>query len=873
MNKQPAQTINLEGYDIYWGKSYSTLSVLVDRIHHGIRLVWLGILWLLVAAGWVVFIWHIYKLIDAHYDFFLVSSWQGDHLHWWWFGILVMLYIFYYHQKDKGGRYTVLQPGDIDKHKKRESLDISFAFSRASHKAMERAYEIAHQDSGSAIQSLHIFASLLHDERVGLILHRLGVASVDIQQTTDRLIKNDGLISPTSSLNLDDNASHVVLSAYLTAYQRGDSQVEIPDLLSAVVERDVKVKEILFAYKLTEDQINNVIAWLRIQQALADRYRRYQYKAGFRPKGTMDKAMTAVATPTLDQYSDDFTALAKAGYFGLCVAREKEFNELYNILEGGGAPLLVGNPGVGVDSIIEGLANRMAADEVPAVLQDKRLVSLHISKLVAGATTAGELEERVMRLVFEISRAGNIALYINNLHNLVGIGAAGASNVDLADVLTESLMKRGMLVLGSTTPNDFRKYIEHSAFNNYFDKLEINEPDINQAIQMLEANIGSIEHKQEVFFSYEALDRAVVLSQRYIPDHFLPSKAINIVEEVAARVRSQRGKDQLVSGQDVAELISSKTDIPLTAVTSDESAKLLNLEELIHQSIVNQSEAVKVVSAALRRARAELRDTKRPIASFLFLGPTGVGKSELAKTLAAVYFGGSERMIRLDMSEYQEKNSLQRMLGTPGSNEGGILTEAVRESPYSILLLDEIEKAHPDILNIFLQVMEDGRLTDVTGRTVDFTNLIIIATSNAGTNYIQDQTKAGATAEQIKNALLESELRPYFRPEFLNRFDNIVVFKPLTQDHIEQIAVLLLNGQKKRLATKGIFLEATPAAIKELAIAGYDPKFGARPLRRVIQEQVENALANFLLKGKIDRRDKVILEAGGQIRVEKAQKL
>ncbi|PJC01624.1 MAG: hypothetical protein CO073_03195 [Candidatus Komeilibacteria bacterium CG_4_9_14_0_8_um_filter_36_9] len=320
-------------------------------------------------------------------------------------------------------------------------------------------------------------------------------------------------------------------------------------------------------------------------------------------------------------------------------------------------------------------------------------------------------------------------------------------------------------------------------------------------------------------------------------------------------------------------MVSEKAEVPIAQVTQDESNKLMNLEQLIHQRLVNQNEAVDIVAASLRRARVELRDIKKPIANFLFLGPTGVGKTELAKTVADVYFGDETRMIRLDMSEYQEQNSIQRMIGAPGDTSGGVLTNAVREDPHSILLLDEIEKAHPDVLNIFLQVMDDGRMTDVTGRTVDFTNLIVIATSNACTNYVQDRTKEGAIAEEIKLELMEKELRPYFRPEFLNRFDSIVVFKPLNQEHIEQIAGLMLKGEQKRLKEKGIYLEPTPAAIKELAIAGYDPKFGARPLKRVIQERVENALADFLLTGQVDRRDKVILEAGGKIRIKKAQEL
>ncbi|PJA93153.1 MAG: hypothetical protein CO133_01350, partial [Candidatus Komeilibacteria bacterium CG_4_9_14_3_um_filter_37_5] len=416
----------------------------------------------------------------------------------------------------------------------------------------------------------------------------------------------------------------------------------------------------------------------------------------------------------------------------------------------------------------------------------------------------------------EILRAGNIVLYINNIHNLVGVSTAGRGNVDLADVFTESLIKRGVLLFTSTNPRDYAKYVENSALAGVLTKVDIKEPEENQAIQMLAANVSSVESNNQVFFSYEALEQAVKLSKRYLPDQKLPRKAMEIMNEVGVRVRNKRGSRQLITANDVAELVSEKSSIPVTQVSVDESEKLLNLEKIIHERMVNQEEAVSAVSSALRRARAELRDAKKPIASFLFLGPTGVGKTELARTVAAVYFNNESNMIRLDMSEYQEKSSIGRMLGAPGSDQGGFLTNAVRQKPYAILLLDEIEKASPEILDIFLQVMDDGRLTDVTGRTVDFTNLIIIATSNAGTNYIQDQVTAGVPLEQIKNALLEKELRPYYRPEFLNRFDNIIVFKPLTQEHIEQIATLLLKKEQQRLAEKGIYLEPTKEAILEL---------------------------------------------------------
>ncbi|MDP3245072.1 MAG: AAA family ATPase, partial [bacterium] len=401
---------------------------------------------------------------------------------------------------------------------------------------------------------------------------------------------------------------------------------------------------------------------------------------------------------------------------------------------------------------------------------------------------------------------------------------------------------------------------------------EIAEPEINEAIKILEAKAGLIEYQTKIYFSYDALEKAVVLSDRLMHDKFLPQKAMEIIQEAAVLVKNKHGSRKMITGEDVAQIITEKTKVPVTSITQGEAEKLMNLEKIMHQRIIGQDEAIKLVAAALRRSRAELRDNKRPIANFLFLGPTGVGKTETAKAVAESYFGGEDRMIRLDMSEYQEKDSVYRLLGAPGE-AGGLLTEPVRKSPFSLLLLDEIEKAHPDILNIFLQVTDDGRVTDATGRVIDFTNVILIATSNAGTSYIQEAIKQGKAMESIKKDLIERELKGVFRPEFLNRFDAVVVFKPLEEKEILQIAKLILGKIAKQMEAKGIFLQTTDAAAEELAHAGFDPIFGARPLRRVIQEKVQDALANFLLTKKVSRRDVVILEKGGVIRVEKARKL
>ena len=398
----------------------------------------------------------------------------------------------------------------------------------------------------------------------------------------------------------------------------------------------------------------------------------------------------------------------------------------------------------------------------------------------------------------------------------------------------------------------------------------------NQAIQILEARSGPIEYRYGVFFTYDSIVKAIELSKKFIHERYLPEKAIEVLEETASRIFNTKGKDFVITDDDISETVSLKTEIPLTDITKGESEKLLHLEEKIHERMIDQNEAVSMVSAAMRRARAEIRDTKRPIANLLFLGPTGVGKTQLAKTLAEVYFGSENKMIRLDMSEYQEKASLYQLIGFPrgvmGEETSGYLTEQVRHHPFALLLLDEIEKAHPDILNIFLQVMDDGRLTDVRGRKIDFTNVIIICTSNACTPIIQKRISEGLSPQQIKDEIMNNELQQYFKPELLNRFDGIIVFKPLSKKDIFSIAKLLLGGVAKSLEKKGVKLEVTDSYIEELSELGFDPLYGARPMRRVIQEKVDDVLANYIISSKIERRDTIVFDVGGKIDIIKSKK-
>ncbi|MFF9497406.1 ATP-dependent Clp protease ATP-binding subunit [Streptomyces flaveolus] len=621
---------------------------------------------------------------------------------------------------------------------------------------------------------------------------------------------------------------------------------------------------------------------------------------------------------TLDEYGRDLTDEAKAGKLDPVVGRAEEIEQTVEILSrrSKNNPVLIGEPGVGKTAIVEGLAQRIVAGEVPDTLKDKRVVALDLSGMVAGAQYRGQFEERLKKVIEDVQQAsGNIILFIDELHTVVGAGATGEGSMDAGNMLKPALARGELHVVGATTIDEYRKYVEKdAALERRFQPVMVPEPTVEETVQILEGLRDVYEAHHQVRFADGALAAAADLSDRYVSDRFLPDKAIDVMDQAGARVRLRsagrstevvsredriaklrREQDQAVAAQDfekaaqlkreiaeaegelagieerregvvsvtaadIADVISRRTGIPVSQLTASEKERLLRLEEEMHSRIVGQDEAVTAVSRAVRRNRAGMGDPNRPVGSFLFLGPTGVGKTELAKTLAELLFGEEDRMIRFDMSEFQEKHTVARLVGAPpgyvGYEEAGQLTEKVRRQPYSVVLFDEVEKAHPDVFNTLLQILDDGRLTDGQGRTVDFRHCVVIMTSNIGAHRILDHK---GDVSDLKDELM-GELRARFLPEFLNRIDDIIVFHGLTENDLGVIVDHLLGQSERRVHAQGLKLEVTEAAKKLLIAHGHQPEFGARPLRRTIQAELDNRIADLLLGGEADPGDTIVAD-------------
>ena len=655
-------------------------------------------------------------------------------------------------------------------------------------------------------------------------------------------------------------------------------------------------------------------------------------------------------TPTLDEFGSNLTQMATDNKLDPVVGRAKEIERVIQILgrRTKNNPVLIGEPGVGKTAIAEGLATRIANKDVPDILEDKRVVTLDIGLLVAGTKYRGEFEERLKKIMDEIRSAGNVILVIDEVHTLIGAGAAEGA-IDAANILKPALARGELQCIGATTLDEYRKHIERdAALERRFQPVMVGEPSVDETIEILYGLRDRYEQHHKLKISDEALVAAAKLSDRYISDRYLPDKAIDLIDEAGSRVRlinsqlppaakeldkelrqilkekddavrsqdfdragelrdremeikaeiraiaqsktnasGSEGEEPVVTEEDIAHIVASWTGVPVNKLTESESEKLLHMEDTLHQRLIGQDEAVKAVSRAIRRARVGLKNPNRPIASFVFSGPTGVGKTELAKSLASYFFGSEEAMIRLDMSEYMERHTVSKLIGSPpgyvGYNEGGQLTEAVRRRPYTVVLFDEIEKAHPDVFNMLLQILEDGRLTDAKGRTVDFKNTLLILTSNIGSKVIE---KGGSgigfefsedVTESAYNrirSLVNEELKQYFRPEFLNRLDEIIVFRQLTKPEVTQIAEIMLKEVFGRLTEKGITLEVTDRFKDRLIEEGYSPSYGARPLRRAIMRLLEDSLAEEILSGRIKDGDTAVVDVddSGTVQVSSQQR-
>ncbi len=744
--------------------------------------------------------------------------------------------------------------------------DISKTFTLEAITAFESGFKIAAKYKNKMVTTLHIFYALLSLEKIKGIFLRLGIPVGQLQAQIGHSFEKEKV---SAEPIFSEEAAQIIFQAYENVYRSRQNYVHATEVIIATVGQSEVIQEILYDLNIDGQKLSNVVEWVRVRERLQEQYRKFRRAAAHVNKYGIDRAMTAVATPYLNRFSQDLTLAAKFGHLSPCIARDQEIEEVFRIIEGGReSVILVGEHGVGKMSIIEGITQRMIDGSAPERLRDKRLVQLSTSALLAGVTISGA-QERLLRMMHEIQHAGNIILFIDNLHDLVSLNTGkGQEGVDVSETLAEYLGSGNVLIFATATIDGYNRHIVNSQIGGSLSKVAIKEMDGDQSIQALESNIGMIEYKQNVFFSYDALSRSVKLASKLLRDQPLPGSALELLTEAASYVKNKKDNNIIVSAEDVAKIVSHKTGVPVASISEDESSKLMRLEEEMHKRIIGQDEAVDIVANALRRARAEIRSTKKPIASFLFLGPTGVGKTELAKTIAEVYFGGENRMIRIDMSEFQDKTGIYRLIGQPGQKGTGLLTEAVRQQPFSLVLLDEMEKADPDILNLFLQVFDDGRLTDSIGRVIDFTNTIIISTSNAGTTYVQDRLNQGIKVETIRQELIRGELKKYYRPEFLNRFDGIVLFRALVREEIKQIADLMLKRVASDLETRGVELRVEDAALETLAGVGFDPEFGARPMRRAIQERVENQLADLVLSGKLKRRDIVVLGDNTEIRIE-----
>jgi len=700
----------------------------------------------------------------------------------------------------------------------------------------------------------NLFLTLAQKKETKFVFSRLGISLKSFQEYFQK--------NKTESQK--NELERIILISFIESLNSESKYFSSAFLLAGLCASNEKLKNILNKLRIAPEDLNGCLKWRFFNYTLQNKLLYDKWREFFKPSGAMNRAFTSRSTPFLDSVSINLIKQAKGTVLQIIVNRKKELQQILQTLQrSDGNVLLTGPSGAGKTALVYALAEKMASEDVPRILQDKKLVQLDFGSLIAGAGKTGDLEQKLNQLLKEITNSGNIILFIEDLENIL-TGSQNQEGLKISDMFMQILPLPSVHLISTAETSVFTQKLEkHSDFLRRFQKIEINELNKEDSIKALSLQVPQLEKEYKIKFLYQSLRSAVDLSARFLHNQYLPAKAINVLKESAVYTANQ--KKYLVTKDEVEKTISSMTDIPLGSLETEEKEKLLNLEQEIRNSIIDQEPAILAVSDAMRRARADVREDKRPIATFLFVGPTGVGKTELAKTLARLYFGSEERMIRLDMSEYQTQESMARLLGS-STDYGAFFTNAVRDNPFSLILLDELEKAHKEILNIFLQVLEDGRMTDAQNRVVDFTSTIIIATSNAGTNIIQERIKQGKEVAQIQKELIEDVLPQSFRPEFLNRFTEIIVFKPLTETEVLQITTLLLKKLSARLLeNQGLYFEWNETALKEIVAHGFDPIYGARPLRRLIEKKIESLIAKFILSNQTERGDKLVLNEGYKI--------
>lgn len=731
----------------------------------------------------------------------------------------------------------------------RQDLSILTHLDSRTATVLHQAEQEARRTKQAMIEPDHILLGLLFDGDIFQMLSGIGVDATKVANALQAKIK-DGTFDGQPTLS--DTSKQIFEKAYEGAKKRNTEFVTPEDVLMTLFF-DSGVASFLQSSGITKDKIEEKLA----------------KSADF---VTGKKSI-------LDQFGIDLTREAKEGKLDPVVGRDKEVERLVHILlrRTKNNPIIIGEAGTGKTALVEGLAEAIANGSAPKDLVGKRIIQLDISSLVAGASHRGEFEERLRGVIKETQiAAGQIILFIDEIHTLIGTGDTEGA-LDASNIIKPFLARGQLQIIGTTTTAEYKRYFEKDkAFERRFQPIMVEEPNEEIAVKMLEVLKPKYEKFHSVVLTPEALQAAVHLSKKYIGERYLPDKAVDLLDEASAAVHLMVGsgltQDNTVKKSDIEKVVSAWTGIPITKLTEDESEKLLHMEDLIHKRLIGQQLAVEAVAEAVRRGRIGLAAANRPIASFIFLGPTGTGKTELAKTLAEILFGKEDAMIRLDMSEYMEKHEVAKLIGAPpgyvGYEEGGQLTEAVRRKPYSVVLLDEIEKAHPDVFNILLQILEDGRLTDNKGNTISFKNTIIIATSNIGSSMIQEKladNKATSPEEMQKKSdelsqILLGELRKFFKPELLNRFDELVMFEPLKQVDMITIAKLRMEGTKKLLMEQNVNISVTEKALGQLAKEGYDPLYGARPLRRLIQSSIENPIAMLLIQKAYVAGDTVVID-------------